>query len=65
MYLFQSIFEKDLFIWEWKRETQKESLGKGQRETLKQTLCWVQSPAQGSISLPQDHDLSWNQELDA
>ena len=39
--------------------------GEGQREGDKQTPHWVWSPMWGSIPGPWDHDLSWNQELDA
>ena len=38
-------------------------MGEGQRqkerENLKQTPCWAQSPTLGSISWSWDHDLSW------
>ena len=40
--------------------------GRGRRtENLKQAPRLVQSPTQGSISQPRDHDLSRNQESDA
>lgn len=35
-----------------------------ERENLKQTLLWAQSPTWGSIPQPWDHDLSQNQESD-
>ena len=43
-------------------------LGRGTEEkgqNLKQTPYSAQSPTQGSIPWPWDHDLSWNQELDS
>ena len=42
--------------WEGQREREKDN--------LKQIQCWAQSPAQGLISRPWDHNLSWNQESD-
>lgn len=41
-------------------------LGEEHRErerTLEQTPCWVWSPTWGSIPVPRDHNVSWNQEV--
>ena len=56
----------DLFIVfrESERESESTSLrGRGERENLKQTPCWVQSQTWDLIPQPWDDDLSWNQEL--
>ena len=51
------------------RERERERVQAGERrkgkekENLKQAPCSVQSPTQGSIPQPRDHDLSKNQEL--
>ena len=51
------------------RERERKHVGEGQkereRENPKQAPHSVRSPAWGSISWLWDHDLSWNQELDA
>ena len=48
-----------LFIWE-KECVCEQGEGQRERENLKQTLHGVQSPMQGSILCPQNHDLSQN-----
>ena len=40
-------------------------MAEGKRENLQQASCTVQSPIQGLIPRPWDHDLSRNQESDA
>jgi len=56
-------FFKILFSYLRERERDREQ-GEGQRENLKQTPSWEQSPTRDLISSPWDHDLSWNQESD-
>ena len=55
------LFFKILFIWEsmhtWVEAVAEEGGGE------KQTPCWAESPTQGSIPGPWDHDLSWRQTL--
>ena len=60
-------FFKD-FIYLLERERESEHKwweGQKWRENLKHTPCWAWSLTQGLISWLWDHDLSWNQELDA
>ena len=59
------IFLRFIYLWERERactHEQGEEQRRGRERILKQTPHWTQSPMQGLIPGPQDHDLSWNQE---
>ena len=52
------------FICLFEREDEWWERAEGERENFQQTPCWTQSPTQGSIPRPLDHDPSYNQESD-
>ena len=62
LFLFFILFLKRFYVCMYVFREHKGGQGKRERENLKQTQHWVQSPNGGWISRPEAHDLSRNQE---